>query len=234
MARTEVGVLSRRLGGPAGSVRWSAAVARRVIARLQSGESLRSICRDPEMPHRATLALWREKIPEFAEAVRLARAATGWGGSRALWCEATAMKIFARMCEGETLTSICRDPDMPSFTTVWNWRRDRPAFRQALETAQRIQAERLCDEGWEIAKAVTPQTAYATQVQLGHLRWMIAARAPARFGRFRPVAPEAEAEAAGPENLKISFAVRRFEKVTGPDGRQYVRELERLPRDAGG
>ena len=40
---------------------------------MAEGESLRSICRDPEMPHRSTVHQWLSKNPEFAIQYALAR-----------------------------------------------------------------------------------------------------------------------------------------------------------------
>jgi hypothetical protein len=47
--------------------------------------------------------------------------------------------ICDRLCLGETLTSVCRDPEMPSVATVYNWLRAHPEFvdlyRRAREFA---------------------------------------------------------------------------------------------------
>ena len=217
----------RRLGGPAGSVYWSSSVAKALLMRVESGESLRAICADPAMPHRSTVALWVKKLPVFAKRLDRARTAAGWhmrGGQKPKWDEVTAAEVFARLCEGETLTHICADPEMPSFTTVWKWRKAIPAFGEAVALARRIQAERFCDLGWDIACDVTPETAYATHVKLAQLRWTASVLAPRRFGRFKPVAAELdEAEDGGPR--EVVFSVRHFERYTGPDGRAYVREV---------
>lgn len=239
------GVLSRRLGGPVGAVRWSASVARRLLARVESGESLRDICADREMPHRSTVRLWAKRMPQFAARLARARTAAGWhmrGGHKPRWDETIAAEMFSRLCEGETMTKICADPDMPSFTTVWTWQQTIPAFAEAVAMARRIQAERFCDLGWDIACAVTPETAFATKVKLEQLRWTAASMAPKRFGRFRAVTWEDEAAspaaAAAAEPTEVVFRIRQFEKVTGPDGKVFVREVPEAagvtaPRAAG-
>lgn len=38
-----------------------------ICARISSGESLRSICRDPEMPSAASVFLWLSKYKQFSE-----------------------------------------------------------------------------------------------------------------------------------------------------------------------
>lgn len=225
----------RRLGGPAGSTYWSAAVAKALLARVESGESLRAICADPAMPHRSTVRLWVKKLPVFAQRLTRARTAAGWhmrGGQKPKWDEVLAAEVFARMCEGETLTKICRDPEMPAFNTVWKWQATIPEFAEAVALARRIQAERFCDEGWDIACAVTPETAYATEVKLRQLRWTASVRAPRRFGRFKPVTAELDGDPqAGPQ--EVVFQVRHFERYTAADGKAYVREIPELgqPRE---
>jgi hypothetical protein len=47
--------------------------AREIFARLCEGEGLYRICADPRMPGKSTVYRWRERVPEFDRAVRLAR-----------------------------------------------------------------------------------------------------------------------------------------------------------------
>ena len=47
----------------------------RICERLAVGESLRSICRDDEMPSMASIFLWLSKHPEFSEQYARAREA---------------------------------------------------------------------------------------------------------------------------------------------------------------
>ena len=187
----------RGVGGPAGSVRFSAKVARRICMRLESGETLRAICRDVEMPHRETVRQWAAKAPKFALAMERSLTAAGWqsdGGRKPVWDETSAAMICARVAAGEGLSRICEDPDMPSLAMVYRWRATRADFAGALALARQTLAERFFDLGWEIAQAVTPETAYATRVKLGHLRWTVAGLAPTRFGKVRPLDADAETE----------------------------------------
>ena len=54
--------------------------------------------------------------------------------------------ICERISEGETLTNICRDPDMPAWTTIHDWKRSDDSFRQALARAREQQAEVWAEE----------------------------------------------------------------------------------------
>jgi hypothetical protein len=55
-------------------------------------------------------------------------------------------EICERMAEGETLTNICRDADMPAWTTVHDWKQADESFRQALTRAREQQAEVWAEE----------------------------------------------------------------------------------------
>jgi hypothetical protein len=46
--------------------------------------------------------------------------------------------ICVRLCLGETLASVCADPDMPSIGTVYNWLRAHPEFLQAYRRAREL------------------------------------------------------------------------------------------------
>jgi len=46
--------------------------------------------------------------------------------------------ICDRLCLGETLQSVCRDPDMPSIGTVYNWLRAHPEFLEAYRRAKEL------------------------------------------------------------------------------------------------
>jgi hypothetical protein len=176
-------------------------IAEAICVRIASGESLSAICEDEGMPHRATVSSWAEQAPQFRAQLHKARAAAGWNaaaGRPPSYCEATAQAIFERMLAGETLTAICDAPDMPSYPTVWRWRRDHREFDDALKLARQAQAERLAERALELAEAITPKTAFATKVQLAQLRWAAGVLAPSRFGRFRPVESSAAREEPPP------------------------------------
>lgn len=52
---------------------YSDQVADEICERIADGESLRSICRDDEMPATSTVCKWLGKYPEFAEQYARAR-----------------------------------------------------------------------------------------------------------------------------------------------------------------
>jgi hypothetical protein len=155
---------------------------------------------------------WATARPGFGEALMAARVAGGrpsrGGGGVWTYCEATARAVFDRLCEGESLTSICADPLMPAMSTVFYWRRAFPEFAQTMRVAREIQAERFCELGWELAGGAEPQTAYLTHVRLTQLRWMAGVMAPKAY-RLKLAEPDKPRE-------RQTVLYRRFEIEVDP------------------
>jgi hypothetical protein len=68
--------------------------------------------------------------------------------------------VVDQMCsriveQNRGLTDICKDDDMPSYTTLCAWRRVHPWIDERLEVARRDRAERLRDEAFAIVDQVT-------------------------------------------------------------------------------
>jgi hypothetical protein len=99
---------------------------------------------------------------------------------------------------------------MPSFSTVYRWTRTFPDFDEAFRQAREAQAERLAEEGLEVAHAVTAPMAHATAVRLTHMRWTAGVFAPRRYGRFRPVEAELPAQVH-------TYLFRHFKIETHPE-----------------
>jgi hypothetical protein len=198
-------------------VRWSEALGRRICERVAGGEVLYAVLREAGMPSAQSVAVWARDRPDFAAALLEARRAggrparVGGKGCGGVWtyCEETAHAIFERLCEGESLTAIARDPTMPSLSTIFYWRRRIAEFAETVRVAKEIQAERFCDLGWEMVEAATPETAYLTHVGLTQLRWMTGVMAP-RVYRLKPVEPAGERE-------KLDVLIRHFEVEVDPE-----------------
>jgi hypothetical protein len=213
-------------------VRFSARLGRAICARVASGETEASICRAAGMPNRSTLQRWAQSLPAFGAELARARAEGGrraYNGRTPEYDAAVGQAFFARICEGESVIGVCRDPRMPSFATFYRWRKLIPEFAALMREARAIQAERFCDLGWEIAEAVTPETAYATHVKLTQLRWMAGMLAPRRYGRTRPVALDDESADGG----DFVVVVKRFSDAPLADGTVLApgesREVARRP-----
>lgn len=207
----------RRRTGPAKGARrpagvaYSAKVVKAICKRIAAGELFYRICREPGMPTPQSVRMWARRHPEVGAMLRAARAASGrtCGGGVSTYEPGVADEVFARLCEGESLTAIAADPDMPSLSTLFAWRRSNPPFDETVRLGQRIFAERLADEGWEMALEARPETAYLTFVRLAHLRWWAGVLAPRTY-RAKP------SEADLPPRT-TTVLMRRFEIEKDPE-----------------
>jgi hypothetical protein len=68
--------------------------------------------------------------------------------------DAIGAAICARVEAGESLSRVCRGPEMPNATTVYDWARERPAFGLALSQAMRTArvAQRMVDRAKAAAR----------------------------------------------------------------------------------
>lgn len=62
-----------------------------------------------------------------------------------------ADRICERLANGESINAMCKDADMPSQATVFNWLQQQPTFLEKYTRAREAQADKLFDEILEIA-----------------------------------------------------------------------------------
>lgn len=72
-------------------------------------------------------------------------------GRRTTYTEETAAEICGRIKDGETLRAICRDDDMPSWRTVYDWLTSHEDFATRFALARDIGAEAIAQEALDIA-----------------------------------------------------------------------------------
>jgi len=130
-----------------GPVRWSRPLANHICRRILGGESLREICRDPAMPDRKTLDLWRRTRPRFAARLADARIRSGHArtGRHTTYCPVVMQQIFDHLAAGGTLAGICAAPGMPAPRTVRDWARADPDVARTLDLGRQIWRERRAE-----------------------------------------------------------------------------------------
>lgn len=222
----------------AGVSLYSDAMGRAVCARVAAGESLRRIGAQAGWPTPQTVWKWARGNAAFAEALsaaqRAARTASRlrdrakeavrpgrrerWRkGGHPIYCEALAGEVCRRLIEGESLIGICRDADMPAYSTVYEWVKKHPEFERAYVAARRLQGDWLFDEGLEVTRAATPGTVFADRLRFDGVRWAAARLAPTKYVE-RLLVDEARAQARVEAPLRmiaVSFK-------TGPAGEVLV------------
>lgn len=252
MAEGEAGAGPARPGHavPGVSV-YSEAVGAEVCAAVAAGRSLRAVCAEPGRPHRTTVRGWERAHPEFGEALRAAycqarvsqrmrdrqqaaelaaRAKAAGsprrGGKASGYTRALGAAICARLENGESLTSIGRDPAMPCYGTILAWVKRHPAFEAMYVAARAAQGDYLFDEARDVALAATKETVPLARLRFDVIRWQAARLAPKKYLE-RVLGAAETAELAGSGRQEVVFRVTHFE--VGP-GR---RVLAAPPRDAG-
>jgi hypothetical protein len=60
-------------------------------------------------------------------------------------------EICQRVASGETLRAICRDAHMPSWVTVYEWRKANADFAARLAAARELGADAIAEEALQIA-----------------------------------------------------------------------------------
>lgn len=86
-----------------------------------------------------------------------------------------AAEICARLAEGESLKSICRDPNMPDIKTVYLWMGQNETFLHQYARAREDQADTLADEIHDIADTEPVQVVDdkgVARVDSGYVNWM--------------------------------------------------------------
>ena len=132
-------------------VAFSQPVADRILRGLADGHGLRALCRGADMPTRPTVMRWLKQHPDFAAEVALCRFMGGLDrpGRPSLCREAVLEAIYQRLCRGEPLRTVCRDPDLPARSTVQAWALARGDVAHAVDLGRQVAAEQAAEQAYE-------------------------------------------------------------------------------------
>jgi hypothetical protein len=79
------------------------------------------------------------------------------------------------MVEGESLRTICKSSGMPTFVTVFNWRRAHPEFLEQYARARCDQADALAEEMFDVERsarrAKSSEEVQAYRLLVDTLKW---------------------------------------------------------------
>ena len=107
--------------------------------------------------------------------------------------------IIARVAAGETLTAICRDEGMPTYSRVMGRINQSSSLRSAYAHAREVRNDRMADELLDIAEdgtndyvekqgrngtfvALNEEHVRRSQLRIDTRKWLLAKLLPARFG----------------------------------------------------
>jgi hypothetical protein len=197
------------------------AITQAVCRRIEAGENLTEVCRDPRMPPRSTLDAWLGANDELRALVEAARseAARTFPAQRPYhrWSAKVAAEVLARIEDGRGLREVCAEPDMPVHSTVTRWLNERPDYAEAYRQARVAQADRLFDLAWRIALEAREDEVATARLKIQTLKWRVGKLAPRKYGPLKAQAPEGD-EAAGAAVQQVPrFEVRHF--AATPEGK---------------
>ena len=129
-------------------------------------------------------------------------------GRPSIYSEELTDEILTRLCDGESLRSICASENMPAQGTVYRWITEKPDFRENYEAARRDQAELYASEIIEIADE-TPLGEHGIDgaaVQRNRLRvdarkWIASKLLPKKYG------DKIQQEVSGPNGGPVAASV---------------------------
>jgi hypothetical protein len=101
-------------------------------------------------------------------------------GRPSIFSEELATRICERLAAGETLRSVCRDPEMPCRETIRNWKRENTAFLDQYTRARADGYEDWADELLEIVDG--GGDAARDRLRFDGRRWLLSKALPKVYG----------------------------------------------------
>jgi hypothetical protein len=103
-------------------------------------------------------------------------------GRPTIYTEELAAAICARLSEGEAVTKICADADMPCRATVCTWRHAHPEFQAMYARAREDAGDIWAERALQAAMNADPVTANSARLKFDALRWYTGKIAPRTYG----------------------------------------------------
>lgn len=99
------------------------------------------------------------------------------------YSERAADVICARLADGESLRSICKDTHLPSARAVHRWLNDdeNESFRQQYARAREVQADKLFDDILSISDDKESDV-QRSRLQVDARKWMAGKLRPKKYG----------------------------------------------------
>jgi hypothetical protein len=116
-----------------------------------------------------------------------------------------AREICERLAAGELWHRIAGKGRMPSYASLYVWKRTIPEFAEALAEALEIAADHRFERALAVAEGATSGTASADRLHVDTLKYHAAKLAPRKYGTKGEVAP-----------ARVQLIGTRF--VRDPDG----------------
>lgn len=99
-----------------------------------------------------------------------------------LYTKPIVSKILNRLIEGESLIRICRDTNMPTMPTIYNWINRYPDFREQYRVAKMLQMDTLADRLLDIAD--DEPNLQRARLRSNSIKWLASKLKPKKYGRL--------------------------------------------------
>jgi len=122
------------------------------------------------------------------------------GAQPVTYSTAVAKEFCERLAAGRTVAAVCRDPDMPHWTTIYRWMEQREEFSLAIARAREVAAGILEAELLQIADETafdTVETDHGlkadkewiarSKLRVETRQWLLQKTAPRLYGDKRQV-----------------------------------------------
>jgi hypothetical protein len=134
-----------------------------------------------------------------------------------------AEQICARISAGEAWLKMANSEGMPSYDALYKWRAKYPEFAEMLAQARETAAELRADMAVLAAEAATKEDVQVARLKVAAYQKFAANPTIRSRGERKLKGVEAEAAVERPRRFIVE--VRRWTKVTLPDGKVVLREV---------
>jgi len=115
------------------------------------------------------------------------------------------------MINGESMVTICRDPTMPSRSTVYDWLDVNPDFRTRCARAREGLADYLVDEIEQMADDTNEDNYQSMKVKIATAQWRAMKIAPRLYG------DRSRTEITGADGGPVAFAAVDLRNLSDAD-----------------
>jgi hypothetical protein len=130
-------------------------------------------------------------------------------------------EICRRISEGETMQAILKDPGMPAWTTVHDWRHADESFRQALARAREQQAEVWAEEMLSISDDELPthEAIGRARLRMQSRQWLAGKYNPQFADKPTQVGVQVGVQVVLPEAERLKLLERRDRALLANQGK---------------
>jgi len=138
--------------------------------------------------------------------------------------------ICQKIAEGDSLTNICNEPDMPGYNTLSRWRREHPKVAEMIQHARRDRAENHYTRVLEEADGADEDNVQANKLRVTAYQWAAGVDNPEVFGAKTKISGDKDA----PVQFIIDTGIRNASDYHKDESQKDVTPQEISTKDSDG